>query len=139
MEHIEDLAQRVEDQEDHIQKLEQSLNSLGNLVQTRLLPAIIQQSAPPKPTHTEEKQRTARPARVRSSRPPRVRHHVPPVQVNPPPQPPRVQFTEIEEPEDEQSLEDVEEEEDSDLDAEIAQELEELDDKEESQGHLKKG
>jgi hypothetical protein len=45
MGHIEELAQRLEEQEDHIQKLEQSLNNLGNMVQSRVIPMLQQQSS----------------------------------------------------------------------------------------------
>ena len=135
MEHIEDLAQRLEEQEDHIQKLEQALNNLGNLVQNRLLPAMIQQ--PPK--SGSQKSRPPAPRQVpRRHPPPRLRHHEPPVTDEPEvlhAPPPHVQFTE---PHDQELDEPSTDEEDSDLDAEIAQELEELEEEDDPQGHLKK-
>jgi len=121
MEHVEELAHKLEEQEDHIQKLEGVINNLGNLIQTRIIPSL---SSIPGVTHhppSEEKKVVPRKQRVVRKQPPRQ----PPQQ--PPHQPPQSQLP----PPPPES----EPEEDSDLDAEIQEELEELD---EDEPHLKK-
>jgi len=131
MEHIEDLAQRLEEQEDHIQKLEQSLNNLGNLIQTRVLPAVMKAPAPPQPPQKHTKKHAARlqvhpvaPSPVPKVQKQYTQSRVEPVMNEPV----------IEEESDDES--------DSDLDAEIQEELNELEDdedeEEDSQVHLKK-
>ena len=123
MGHIEELAQRLEEQEDHIQKLEQALNNLGKMVQTRVIPMLQQpvqdipvQAKPPQPKQRKARNRST----TRSSAPHPQQRRAP---LPPPP---------VSEPSPVSVVEELSEDnEDSDLDDEIRQELEELEEIEE--------
>jgi len=121
--HIEDLSERLEEQEDLIQKHEQVIRKLVEFVN--------KQSETPKNSHVVEKQ----PPVIKRSKKPRRKEHVDPP-LSPPPvikQKPRVQFnTPIEDFEPNlrpiNEMDEYSSEHDSDLDAEIEEELEDLDD-----------
>jgi hypothetical protein len=140
LEHIEDLAQRMEDQEDQIQKLETAVKNIGNLVQNRILPSL-QQYIPPLLHESQSQQQPVKPTPSRKVRPSQrkphrsasVKHHEKPP-VNPPPKKSvpvvqsSVQFQEeYAEEYAEDSVSSIEGG-DSDLDEEIQEELSELTD-----------
>ena len=119
LEHIEDLSQRLEDQEDLIQKHEQIIRQLVQAVNNRGHPPSSQ---PSKPKHVKRK-KTPSPPKRPLARPPRQ------------PDKPHVSFEDNEEVEETYEpqpvksaavVEEYSSDEDSDLDAEIADELEEL-------------
>lgn len=116
MEHIEELAQRLEDQEDKIQKLESAINNIGNVLQNRVIPSLSGgNTVPAKPVQRKQRRKA-----IRTQPQPAV--HVP--------QP-------VQSVKDNQVIEVVEDD-DSDLDAEIREELDELHDSDEQEAHLKK-
>ena len=116
--HIEDLAQRVEDQEDMLQKHEQIIRKLVETINNR----------PPTPTPTPTHQAYQKPKKV-----PVSRHRSAPLQVPQRPKSPPKKISFNESPSFEQlpssseeEDEEDEEEDDDDLDSEIQAELEEL-------------
>uniref|UniRef100_A0A6C0JS92 Uncharacterized protein n=1 Tax=viral metagenome TaxID=1070528 RepID=A0A6C0JS92_9ZZZZ len=121
LEHIEDLSQRLEDQEDLIQKHEQIIRQLVQAVNNRGHPPSPS-SQPSKPKHVKRK-KTPSPPKRPLARPQRQ------------PDKPHVSFEDNEEVEETYEpqpvksaavVEEYSSDEDSDLDAEIADELEEL-------------
>lgn len=133
-EHIEDLAQRLEEQEDHIQKLEQTLTKLGSMVQTQIVPAVqrLSYSQPVTQTHPVRRTQTrsVKTARKKQNRPVK-QVHIEEVQED-------NEEEQVEEQVEEQSdnESDGDSDENSDLDDDIRDELKELE--EESQTDLKK-
>lgn len=122
LEHIEDLSQRLEDQEDLIQKHEQIIRQLVQAVNNRGHPPSPSPQ-PPKPKHVKRK-KTSSPPKRPLARPPRQQPDKPPVSFED-----NEEVEETYEPQPVKSAAVVEEyssDEDSDLDAEIADELEEL-------------
>lgn len=122
LEHIEDLSQRLEDQEDLIQKHEQIIRQLVQAVNNRGHPPSPSPQ-PPKPKHVKRK-KTPSPPKRPLARPPRQQPDKPPVSFED-----NEEVEETYEPQPVKSAAVVEEyssDEDSDLDAEIADELEEL-------------
>ena len=120
LDHIEDLSQRLEDQEDLIQKHEQIIRQLVQAVNNRGHPPS---TSPPKPKDVKRK-KTQSPPKRRLARPPRHQPERPPVNFED-----NEEVEETYEPQPERTAAVVEEyssEDDSDLDAEIADELEEL-------------
>ena len=118
LEHIEDLSQRLEDQEDLIQKHEQIIRQLVQAVNTKrpqLSPNTSIPKTSPKPKNTKRK-KTPSPQKLPLARP---------VKSN-------IQFDDDEEVEETHEpvqqavVEEYSSDDDSDLDAEIADELEEL-------------
>jgi len=124
LEHIEDLSQRLEDQEDLIQKHEQIIRQLVQAVNNRGHPPSPSPSPQPsKPKHVKRK-KTLSPPKRPLARPPRQQPDKPPVSFED-----NEEVEETYEPQPVKSAAVVEEyssDEDSDLDAEIADELEEL-------------
>lgn len=135
MEHIEDLAQRLEEQEDHIQKLEQTVNNLGSLIQNRVIPSLQQRtnekSTPPvitqrsiptprKAPRKAPRNTTRNTTRSATHRTPRKAQRKAPLREHPTIQAPQHPPPPVEH--DEPEIEDEE----SDLDAEIQEELNEL-------------
>lgn len=122
LEHIEDLSQRLEDQEDLIQKHEQIIRQLVQAVNNRGHPPSPSPQ-PSKPKHVKRK-KTLSPPKRPLARPPRQQPDKPPVSFED-----NEEVEETYEPQPVKSAAVVEEyssDEDSDLDAEIADELEEL-------------
>lgn len=122
LEHIEDLSQRLEDQEDLIQKHEQIIRQLVQAVNNRGHPPSPSPQ-PSKPKHVKRKKTPSTPKRP-LARPPRQQPDKPPVSFED-----NEEVEETYEPQPVKSAAVVEEyssDEDSDLDAEIADELEEL-------------
>jgi hypothetical protein len=123
MAHVEDLAQRLEEQDEMIQKHEQVIRKLVETINSRPA-AIPQQSLGALRTHQHAPQR---PILKRKKKP------KPPVVLEPEPEPePRVQFMESD---------DSDEDEDDDLDSELRNELSELEDgfgDSDEEVHLKK-
>ena len=118
LEHVEDLAQKLEDQEDKIQKLERIVNNMGNALQNKIIPALNNNIV-----RSPKKTRAPLPKPAESKKAHRVN-----ISENPKKELPiKIELDDEEE-----------EEEDSDLDAEIQEELEELDSEETGLGHLKK-
>ncbi len=122
LEHIEDLSQRLEDQEDLIQKHEQIIRQLVQVVNNRGHPPSPSPQ-PSKPKHVKRK-KTLSPPKRPLARPPRQQPDKPPVSFED-----NEEVEETDKPQPVKSAAVVEEyssDEDSDLDAEIADELEEL-------------
>lgn len=130
MEHIEDLSQRLEEQEDQIQKIQGALNNLGSVIQNRVLPGLPSINSQ-QPSHTVKlrRQKTRRKySQSVGKQPKNTEQEISQQIVHSQPSAPPSKL-------DEPSLE----EDDSDLDAEIQEELGELDlDDEEEDNHLKK-
>jgi hypothetical protein len=120
--HIEDLAERIEEQEDLIQKHEQVIRKLVEFVnQQKNTQSYTPTSSPPS-KHLKKSNRNKRSKHKEHVSPPLS----PPLPVK---QEPRVNFnTPISQFEDDTVLEQYSSEHESDLDAEIEEELEDLDD-----------
>jgi hypothetical protein len=124
--HIEDLAERIEEQEDLIQKHEQVIRKLVEFVNQQKNTQSYNPTTPPTSSlpskHLKKSNRNKRP---------KHKEHVSPPLSPPSPvkQEPRINFsTPISQFEDDNVLEQYSSEHESDLDAEIEEELEDLDD-----------
>jgi hypothetical protein len=113
MKHIEDLVQKVEDQEDMIQKHEEIIKKLVAYINNQQ-PAIVPKNQKIKPSFAQPSTSAPKPAKPKRSGTP---HREPPL--TPPPNIPKPQEQRV-------NFQEAENENDSDLDAEMSEELAEL-------------
>lgn len=124
MGHIAELSQRLEEQEDHINKLETAINNIGTLLQNRVMPALtgrpVNSVTPVRSTTDKKKVRKGKKVKKKNS-------------------PTAENMARVDQLEQVEQVVEDDRFDDDELDAEIREELDDLDSSENEQEHsLKK-